>query len=102
MTKRFAIARGTRDVLPADIPQWQSIEKKARKVLSLYNYKEIRTPFFEETELLGQSVKTAYKAAQDWLERLPLQGEGERTQPKSGESGPTPESGSKPEDNQTK
>ena len=57
---------------------------------------------FEETEILGESVQAAYRAAQDWLERLPPQGEGKRTQPESGESGPTPESGSNPEDNQTR
>jgi SulP family sulfate permease len=57
---------------------------------------------FIETEILGESVQAAYQAAQDWLERLPPQGEGERAQPESGENGPTSASVSNPEDNQTK
>ncbi len=55
MTK-YAAPRGTKDVLPADSSQWQKIENACRKVFELYNYKEIRTPIFESTELFTRSI----------------------------------------------
>ena len=54
--KNFALPRGTNDILPADVTLWQRIEAKARQIFSIYGYKEIRTPFFEETELFIRSM----------------------------------------------
>src|SRR5205809_6118372 len=48
--------RGTRDILPPDVALWQHVEAAARKVFALYNFREIRTPIFEATELFARSV----------------------------------------------
>ncbi len=55
MTK-YKAPRGTKDVLPDEIPEWRFVEETFRHVCSLYGYREIRTPAFEETELF---VRTA-------------------------------------------
>ncbi|MEJ6952056.1 histidine--tRNA ligase [Natronospora cellulosivora (SeqCode)] len=48
--------RGTNDILPPFSLKWQYIEEVARKVLSNYNYEEIRTPIFEYTELFQRGI----------------------------------------------
>ncbi len=48
--------RGTKDILPEDSFKWQHIEMKVREIFELYNYKEIRTPIFEETELFARGI----------------------------------------------
>ncbi len=48
--------RGTKDILPDEILTWQGIEKKARELFQAANYKEIRTPIFEATELFKRGV----------------------------------------------
>lgn len=48
--------RGTKDILPEDILTWQHIEKTARELFQSANYKEIRTPIFEGTELFKRGV----------------------------------------------
>ncbi|MFT4412757.1 histidine--tRNA ligase [Fredinandcohnia humi] len=50
------IPRGTQDILPGDVEKWQFIEEKARDICKRFNYKEIRTPIFEHTELFLRSV----------------------------------------------
>ncbi|WP_062234218.1 histidine--tRNA ligase [Fictibacillus sp. FJAT-27399] len=52
----YQIPRGTQDILPGTVEKWQFIEEKAREICSRYNYKEIRTPIFEHTELFLRSV----------------------------------------------
>jgi histidyl-tRNA synthetase len=47
---------GTKDILPADISRWQYLEKLLRQTFQLFNYKEIRTPIFEETVLFARSI----------------------------------------------
>lgn len=44
-------AKGTYDVLPTESFKWQQLEDKARNVLNLFGYKEIRTPIFEYSEV---------------------------------------------------
>ncbi len=56
MPKQFSLPRGTADILPDQTPLWQSIEKKVHELCSIYGYKEIRTPLFEETELFARSM----------------------------------------------
>lgn len=56
MVDRILLPRGTADILPDEAPLWQAIEKKARQLLQVYNYKEIRTPVFEETLLFKRSL----------------------------------------------
>jgi histidyl-tRNA synthetase len=48
--------RGTRDLLPPDTAQWNFVESIAREVFGAYNFQEIRTPIFEETQLFARSV----------------------------------------------
>ncbi|MBO0994047.1 histidine--tRNA ligase [Bacillus sp. SD088] len=50
------IPRGTQDILPGEVEKWQWIEETAKKVCQLYQYQEIRTPIFEQTELFQRSV----------------------------------------------
>jgi histidyl-tRNA synthetase len=48
--------RGTRDILPEEIPSWHVIEAAARELFARYGYREIRTPVFEETELFARGI----------------------------------------------
>jgi len=53
---KYKAIYGTHDLLPEDSFQWQYVEEKIRKIFSLYNYKEIRIPVFEETDLFARSI----------------------------------------------
>jgi histidyl-tRNA synthetase len=53
---RYKAIYGTHDILPDDSFKWQDFENKLKRIFSLYNYKEIRTPVFEETELFSRSI----------------------------------------------
>jgi histidyl-tRNA synthetase len=48
--------KGTRDILPPSSSVWNRVEAAARAVFEAYNYKEIRTPIFEETRLFARGV----------------------------------------------
>jgi histidyl-tRNA synthetase len=48
--------RGTRDILPDEVPSWHAIEAAARELFARYGYREIRTPVFEETELFARGI----------------------------------------------
>ncbi len=48
--------RGTGDILPGEVEKWQYLEEQFKKLCRDYNYKEIRTPIFEHTELFVRSV----------------------------------------------
>ncbi len=48
--------RGTRDILPEDIPLWRFVEEKARDFFSRYGYREIRTPVLEYVDLFVRSL----------------------------------------------
>lgn len=47
--------RGTADILPDDARRWHFVEEIVRQVAALYNYREIRTPIFESTDLFIKS-----------------------------------------------
>ena len=47
---------GTKDILPEEVCWWQEVEKIARDVFSVYNYKEIRPPLIEEVSLFNRSL----------------------------------------------
>ncbi|TDX47997.1 histidine--tRNA ligase [Orenia marismortui] len=51
--------RGTKDILPEDTAKWQYLENITRKIFSSYNFKEIRTPLFEATELFQRGIGEA-------------------------------------------
>jgi histidyl-tRNA synthetase len=48
--------KGTRDILPPQSGIWNHVESVARRVFRAYNYREIRTPIFEETTLFARGV----------------------------------------------
>lgn len=50
------IPKGTKDALPGQIHKWQYVERVFRDLCGIYNFKEIRTPVFEHTELFNRSV----------------------------------------------
>ncbi|VAX35187.1 Histidyl-tRNA synthetase [hydrothermal vent metagenome] len=84
MSKKFSLPRGTSDILPFEMPSWQFIESKARDILKFYNYKEFRTPVFEETGLFKRSLgqtsdvvnKQLLELASDKEDTLSLRPEG--------------------------
>ena len=47
---------GTKDILPFEIPQWKLLEAIIQEVFKVFNYKEIRTPVFEETALFSRGI----------------------------------------------
>lgn len=50
------IPRGTQDILPGEIEKWHIIEETAKEICRTYQYQEIRTPIFEQTELFMRGV----------------------------------------------
>jgi len=56
--KQFRAIRGTRDILPPDSSLWNWFERTARDVFESFNFREIRTPVFEETSLFARSIGT--------------------------------------------
>jgi len=50
------VPKGTQDILPEDISKWYYIEGIIKEILSKYGYKEIRTPFFEYTDLFVRGI----------------------------------------------
>lgn len=52
----FQKPTGTQDILPGTVEKWQFIEEKARDLCRRFNYKEIRTPIFEQTSLFERGV----------------------------------------------
>ncbi|HEY1339775.1 MAG TPA: histidine--tRNA ligase, partial [Bryobacteraceae bacterium] len=48
--------KGTRDLLPPSTDVWNRVEEAAREVFRVYNYREIRTPILEETQLFARGV----------------------------------------------
>ncbi|KJF48558.1 MULTISPECIES: histidine--tRNA ligase [Bacillus] len=52
----FNIPRGTQDILPGESERWQYVEQIARETCAAFQYKEIRTPIFEHTELFARGV----------------------------------------------
>src|SRR5689334_5392891 len=51
--------RGMRDLLPPETALWNFAESAARDVFRAYNFREIRTPIIEETQLFARSVGEA-------------------------------------------
>jgi len=50
------VSKGTQDILPEDISKWYYIEDVIKEILNKYGYKEIRTPFFEYTDLFVRGI----------------------------------------------
>ncbi len=56
MKKKIQTPRGTRDQLPQETYRWLFLEGEIRKIFERFNFLEIRTPVFEETELFARGV----------------------------------------------
>jgi len=50
------VPKGTQDILPGDISKWYYVENVIKETLNKYGYKEIRTPFFEYTDLFVRGI----------------------------------------------
>lgn len=48
--------KGTRDILPQEMQVWQVIEEKAREIAEFYDFRPIRTPHIERTDLFTSTV----------------------------------------------
>lgn len=53
---RYQAAKGTKDILPAEMPAWRFLENCAETVFPSFNFTPIRTPIFEATELFSRSI----------------------------------------------
>src|SRR5579872_3870567 len=71
--------RGTRDLLPPETELWNFVEETARRVFARYNFGEIRTPVFEDTELfargVGEETDIVSKEMFTWEDRARAQSE---------------------------
>ena len=71
--------RGTRDLLPPETELWNRIESTARLVFARYNFGEIRTPIFEDTQLfargVGEETDIVSKEMYTWEDRARAQSE---------------------------
>ncbi len=65
--------RGTRDLLPPETELWNHVESAARRVFARYNFGEIRTPIFEDTQLfargMGEETDVVSKEMYTWEDR---------------------------------
>ena len=53
---KFRSIKGTKDILPEESHRWQAAEDAIRTVMHAFNYREIRTPVFEETALFARGI----------------------------------------------
>jgi histidyl-tRNA synthetase len=71
--------RGTRDLLPPDTALWNFVEATVRDVMRAYNFHEIRTPIFEETQLfaraVGEETDVVSKEMYTWEDRARAESE---------------------------
>jgi histidyl-tRNA synthetase len=56
---QYQAPRGTRDLLPEDLPPWVEIERVCRDLCRRYAFQEIRTPVLEQTALFTRSIGEA-------------------------------------------
>ncbi len=71
--------RGTRDLLPPETELWERVEATTRRVFARYNFGEIRTPIFEDTQLfargVGEETDIVSKEMYTWEDRARAQSE---------------------------
>ncbi len=48
--------KGTKDILPGDSRYWQYVEGLFKEAARVFNYKELRTPIFESTDVFCRSI----------------------------------------------
>src|SRR5229473_8160187 len=79
MAGSIKAVRGTRDLLPPETETWNFVEAAVRDVFRVYNFKEIRTPVFEDTQLfargVGEETDIVAKEMFTWEDRARAQSE---------------------------
>jgi histidyl-tRNA synthetase len=50
------LIKGFKDILPGEVELWQRIEAAAKGIFEGFNYREIRIPIMEKTELFARSI----------------------------------------------
>jgi len=55
----YGLVRGMNDVLPEEVGLWRLVEDAIRDVARRYNYREIRFPIVEHTELFSRGIGEA-------------------------------------------
>ena len=53
---KLSAPKGTKDILPAESYQWQYVEGLLKEIATDFNFKELRTPTFESTEVFARGV----------------------------------------------
>lgn len=53
---RYQRPKGTADILPTESDKWHYVEETARLLFADYQYREIRTPLFENFEVFSRSA----------------------------------------------
>jgi histidyl-tRNA synthetase len=69
----FEAPRGTHDILPAEQPLWRLVTGEAEHLCSLYGYRPIQTPTFEDTALFlrtsGEGSDVVHKEMYTFTDR---------------------------------
>ena len=55
----YESVRGMRDILPDETPYWAAVEARIREIARAFNYREIRPPIVEHTELFSRGIGEA-------------------------------------------
>lgn len=55
-SQSITAVKGMNDLLPAETPAWQYLERKVTSTLKRYGYQEIRFPLVEKTELFARGI----------------------------------------------
>ncbi len=56
MTSKLQPVRGTHDILPDDFSKFNSVVTVARELATLYGFREMATPIFEQVEVFARSM----------------------------------------------
>jgi histidyl-tRNA synthetase len=69
----FEAPRGTHDILPSEQPLWRLVTSEAERLCSLYGYRPIQTPGFEDTGVFertsGQGSDVVHKEMYTFTDR---------------------------------
>jgi len=74
---KFLAPRGTKDILPKEASFYQELEQASRQIFFNYNYKEFRTPIFEDIKLFQRTLGQTTDVVQKQLLTLKNEGEDE-------------------------
>ena len=56
MSNKLQPVRGTHDILPDDFEKFHAVIEDARQLATLYGFREMATPIFEQTEVFSRSM----------------------------------------------